>query len=129
MRVDLQTEVALVRFRGRVDLSGLFDVLRALPEEGFQAGYKILWDAQAVRRAVIRPGDLRRLMRHYSELVGNDDGHAREAVIVRRPLDYSVAELYRELARRRGYDVAVYWKPESALEYLGLEELPEVLRR
>lgn len=128
IRVDSQVELALVRFRGRVDLSGLFGVLRALPEEGFQGGYKILWDAQEVRETVVRPGDLQRLMSHYSELVDDSDGHAREAAVVRRPLDYSLAELYKELARRRGYDVAVYWRPEKALDYLGLEELPEGLK-
>lgn len=128
VRVDPQVELPLVRFKGRVDLDSLFDVLQSLPEKGFEPGYKILWDAQEVRQAVIAPGDLERLMEHYAELVDADNGHVREAAIVERPLDYSLAELYRELARRRSYDVAVCWKPEEALDYLGIEELHESFR-
>lgn len=129
VHVDAQAELALVRFNGRVDLPSLFSVLRALPEKGFGPGYCILWDAQSVQEAVLRPGDLQRLMRHYARQVGSGDGHAQEAAVVQRPLDHSVAELYRELAERRGYEVAVCWKSEEALDYLGLEELPEALQR
>lgn len=129
IRTDPQAELALVRFRGRVDLKSLFDVLRELPEAGFEAGYKILWDARAVKETVLAPGDLERLMDHYTEWIGGSEGHVREAALVERPLDYSVAQLYKALARRSGYEVGVCWRLEEALDYLGLEELPEALKR
>lgn len=129
VRVDPKAELALVRFRGRVDLESLFDVLGALSEEGFRAGHKILWDAQAVKETVLRPGDLERLMEFYSEKAGGGEGHVREAALVERPLDYSVAQLYKALARRSGYEVGVCWRLEEALDYLGLEEMPDALKR
>ncbi len=129
IRIDPQAKLVLVCFRGRVNLSNLLDVLRAFPEEGFEVDYRVLWDARAIGETVLRPGDLERLMRHYSELVDNGDGHAREAALVGRPLDYFVAQLYKALARRSGYEVGVYWRLEEALDYLGLEELPEALEQ
>lgn len=53
-------------------------------------------------------------MKYYSEQIDTSNGHVQEATVVERPLDYSLAELYKELAERRGYDVAVCWRPEGA---------------
>lgn len=127
IRIVPQAELALVRFHGRVDLSSLFEVLRALPGEGFEPDYKILWDGRGVGETVLRPGDLERLMKVCGERSGGERG--REAAVVGRPLDYSVVHLYKALAQRRGYEVGVYWRLEEALAYLRPEGLPEVWRR
>lgn len=128
VRVDHRSEVALVRFRDGLGLEELFSVLRGLHAEVCKQFYHVIWDARVVRELVLRPGELERLLGHFSSRMDLSE-KAPEVVVVQRPLDFDVAQFYSALAERHGYKVGVCWRMEEALEVLELEELPEPLRR
>lgn len=128
VHIDPSFQLALVRFTDGLDLEELFDTIRTLHEETYEPSYNILWDAQDIQELVLGPGDLHRLLDHLANRKDLSK-NAREVVIVQRPLDFNIAQLYSVLAERRGYEVEVSWSMEQALTHLGLEELPEALRR
>lgn len=123
--------LACVELAGRVDRSDLFDVLRSLREKGWRPHFNVLLDARGIRELVLGPGELEEFVTRLSEGRQDHDGqeHGTVAIAVERPLDFSAAHLYKALAAQHGFRVEVYWRMEEALEALGLEELPEAMRR
>lgn len=120
--------VAYVELSGRVDRSDLFDVLRALREEGWEASFKVLCNATSIHELVLKPGELRRFV-NLVELPTDEQEHGRVAIVVQRPLDYSAAHLYKELAAQHGFRVEVCWSKKRAYAKLGLDGVSEGLER
>lgn len=129
VRIDPSSHLTLVHFTGGLDLEELFATIQTLHKERDPHPYhRTIWDAQALRELVLSPGDLHRL---FNRLAHQRDlsEKALEVIVVQRPLDFNVAQLYSALAERHGYEVQVVWSMKQALAYLELEALPEALRQ
>lgn len=126
--------LAFVELFGRVDRSDLFDVLRSLQEKGWEASFNVLCEATGVRELVLRPGELEKLVTMLNEPNAQQEEsdrqpHGTVAVVVQRPLDYSAASLYKELAAQHGFRVEVCWSRKKAYQHLGLDGLSEAIER
>lgn len=124
---------SFIKLSGRVDYSDLFDALRSLREKGWEPSFNVLCDASGIQELVLRPGELEKFVTLLNE-PGDEQPHDREAhgmvaVVVQRPLDYSAASLYKELASRHSFRVEVCWSRKQAYEYLGLDEVAEAIER
>lgn len=124
---------ALVKLFERVDRSDLFDALRTLREKGWAPNFDVLCDASGIQELVLRPGELEKFVTMLNEPGGEppSDGqaHGMVAVVVQRPLDYSAASLYKELATRHGFRAEVCWSRKRAYEHLGLDGVAEAIER
>ncbi len=121
--IDPEAGLALVEKSGEVTAEQIVESTRVLHRDpAWNMGMDVIWDCTRLSSLVVGPGDVPTVVAAYSE-----DLCGRDLLVIRREIDYPIAQLAAYLCRREGKESEVFTSMDDALAALGLCAFPEAL--
>lgn len=123
--VDATNRIGVVQLKGSVELKEIIDGGQGLLDDPqWVPGFCEFWDLSDVTQLVLAPSDLKAIVDLEMASLAQT-GMGAVAILITRPLDYTIAYLYQLSVRRTGRSVQIFRKGSDACAWLGVP--PDVL--
>jgi hypothetical protein len=99
--IDGVRPLVIVQMSGTVHGAQIAATYRAIyGDPGFGPGFDVLWDATAITELLFEPADLGSFVRLHEDF-GDLASSGRDIIVVKRPLDNAMADMYLVMMKKQ----------------------------